>query len=55
MPLAPPVLARIVDDEEALASLGSVTTVVSVLRRCQLIFASSSPRVPDSELSRDTD
>ena len=29
VPLAPPVLARIVDDEEALASLGSVTTVVS--------------------------
>ena len=29
VPLAPPVLARIVDDEEAIASLGSVTTVVS--------------------------
>ncbi len=29
VPLAPPVLARILDDEQAIAALGSVTTVVS--------------------------
>ena len=29
MPVAPPVLARILDDEDAVASLGSVSTVVS--------------------------
>ena len=56
LPVAPALLTRILADERAVASVNSVTRVVSGAAPLSLsIFENSSRRVPDAESSRDTD
>ena len=55
LPVAPALLTRILADERAVASMNSVTRVVSGAAPSLSIFENSSRRVPDAESSRDTD